>query len=101
MKSFAPPFFNHFSLSLNRKKTCGNESYEKETKHIHLSAADLLHIRIGNLDWCKCRHCKNEAREINCPRCEEVDAMFIALAKIPESQKSISPSVFYGYLPDY
>ena len=31
-----------------------NESYEKETKHIHASAADLLHIRIGNLDWCKC-----------------------------------------------
>ena len=27
-----------------------------ETKHIHASAADLLHIRIGNLDW-------NEAHE--------------------------------------
>ena len=31
---------------------CGNESHEKEeTKHIHASAADLLHIRVGNLDW--------------------------------------------------
>ena len=29
--TFAPPFFDHFSLSLNRKKTCGNESHEKET----------------------------------------------------------------------
>ena len=48
IKSFAPPFFNHFSLSLNRKKACGNESHEKETKDIHDSAADLLHIRIGN-----------------------------------------------------
>ena len=37
MKTFAPPFFNHFSLSLNRKKTCDNESHEKETKHIHAS----------------------------------------------------------------
>ena len=35
-----------------------------ETKHIHASAVDLLHIRIGYLDWCKCRHCKNEARNI-------------------------------------
>ena len=43
-----------------------NESHEKKTKHIHASGADLLHIRIGNLDWCKCRHCKNEAREIDC-----------------------------------
>ena len=33
-KPFAPLFFSHFSLSLNRKKTCGNESHEKETKHM-------------------------------------------------------------------
>ena len=31
MKTFAPPFFNHFSLSLNKKKMCGSESHEKET----------------------------------------------------------------------
>ena len=36
----------------------------------HASAADLLHtftysVRIGNLNWCKCRYWKNEAREIN------------------------------------
>ena len=47
------PFFNNFSLSLNRKKTCGKESHENETKHIHASAADLLHFRIENLDWRK------------------------------------------------
>ena len=51
MKSFAPPLVNHFSLSLNRKRVCGNENHEKETKHIHASATDLLHITIGNLDW--------------------------------------------------
>ena len=25
-----------------------NESYENETEHIHASATDVLHIRIGN-----------------------------------------------------
>ena len=77
IKTFALPFFNYFSLSLNRKKAC-NESHEKETKHIYASAAGSLHIRIGNLDWCKCRHCKNEAREIDCLCCREVDAIIIA-----------------------
>ena len=28
------------------------ESYEKETKHIHAIASNLLHMRIGNLDQC-------------------------------------------------
>ena len=40
-----------------QKKTCGNQSHKKGTKHINASAADLFHIRIGNLDWCKCIHC--------------------------------------------
>ena len=45
---------------------------------------DLLHVRIGNLNWCKCRHCKNETREIACLCCREteVDAMLISSAKI-------------------
>ena len=46
-----------------------NESHEKETKHIHASAANLLHIRVGNLNWCECGHCKNKAREIDCLCC--------------------------------
>ena len=58
-------------------------------------------IKIGNLDWCKCRHFKNEAREIDCLCCREVDAMLIASAKIPEREGSISPFGFYGHLPDY
>ena len=45
MKTFVPPFFKHLSLILNRKKKCGNESHEKEAKHIYASAADFLHIR--------------------------------------------------------
>ena len=40
IKSFAAPFSNHFSLSLNGKK---RESHERKTKHIHASAADSLH----------------------------------------------------------
>ena len=42
----------------------GMRAMRKKTKHIHASAADLLHIRIGNLDWWKCGHCKNETGEI-------------------------------------
>ena len=58
-------------------------------------------MRIGNLHWCKCRHCKNEAREKDCLCCREVDAMLIASAKIQERKGSISPFSFYAELPDY
>ena len=54
-----------------------------------------LHIRIGNLNWCKCRHCKNEAREIDCLCCREAHAMFIASAKIPVREGSTSTFNFY------
>ena len=30
IKLFAAPFFKHFRLSLNRKKTCGNEGRDIE-----------------------------------------------------------------------
>ena len=33
--------FQSFQFEPEQKKTCGNESYEKETKHIYASAADL------------------------------------------------------------
>ena len=60
MKTFALPFFKPFQIEPEQKKTSGNESHEKETKYIYASAADLLHIRKGNLNWCKCGHSKNE-----------------------------------------
>ena len=89
MKTSVPPFFNHLGLSLNRKKACGNESYEKETEY----------IRIGNLNCCKCGDCKNEARELDwlCCREIEVDAMLIISAKFPQCEGSISPTAFMGY----
>ena len=67
--------------------------------YIHASATVLLHIRIGNLDWCKCEYCKNEAKEIDCLGCREVNTMLIAMliasAKIPEREESISPCRYY------
>ena len=76
VKTFAQLIFSHFSLSLKRKKSNGN--HEKETKHSHASrasAADLPDIRIGNVNWCKCRCCKKEVREIDYLCCREVDAI--------------------------
>ena len=49
----------------------------------------------------KYEHCNNEARDIDCICCRELDAMLIASAKIPEREGSISPSSFYGCLLDY
>ena len=80
MKSFSPPFSTYSRFSC-RFITCS--------------------IRVGNLDWCKCGYSKNEAREINFHCCREVDVILIASTKIPERQGSISPSSFYGHMPDY
>ena len=65
------------------------------------SADDLLHIRIGNLGWCKFGHCKNQLREIDCLCCKEVDAMLNSPARILDRKGSISQSSFCGQLPDY
>ena len=70
-----------------------------ESKHLHASTADLLHIRIGNFDWCKCWHCKNEVRVTDCLCCREVDAMLIA-SQILKREESISSFSFHVQLPD-
>ena len=103
-EDFRPTIFPPFQFAPEQKKPCGNQSHEKQTKHIYPSASDLLDIRIGNLKWCKCGHCKNEAREIDCLCCREIefDAMLINAAKIPQHERSISPSSFYELLlPDH
>ena len=100
-ENFCPTILQPFPFGPEQKNTCGNESDEKETQYIHASVARLLHIRIENLDWCKCGHCKNEAREIHCLCCREVDVMLSASAKILECEGSILPSSFYGQLPNY
>ena len=100
-EDFRSTIFQPFTFDSEQKKTCGNERHEKETKHIHASTANLLHIRIGNIDWCKCGHCKNEARKIDCLCCREieVDAVVIISAKIPQCVGKISPPAFMGYYP--
>ena len=60
----------------------------------------VYYILIGNLNWCKCGHCKNEAIEKYCLCCRKVDAKLIALAETPGREGSISPSSFYGQLPN-
>ena len=71
---FRSTILQPFQLEPEQKKMCGNENHDKETKHIHASAADLLHIRIGNLD-CKCGHCINEVKEVDFLCYKEVNAM--------------------------
>ena len=68
----------------------------KKTKYIYASAADLLHIRIGNIDWCKCVHCKNEAREIDCLCCREVNAMVIVRLKSRSAREASRHVDFTG-----
>ena len=62
----------------------------RKRQHIYASAANLLHIRIGNLNCCKCGHCKTEAREIDCLCCRD--------PTVPGKHLTTS---FYGPLPDY
>ena len=93
MKTFASPFSNHFSLSLNRKKCEGMRTMRKKLNifMLQLSIYYILEKKIGtNTDIPK------EARETVCLCCRKVDAMLIASAKIPELEGS-----FYGQLPNY
>ena len=46
-------------------------------------------------------YCNNEARDIDCICCRELDAMLIASAKISDGEGRTSPSSFYEHLPDY
>ena len=32
-------------------------------------------VRNGNTEWCSCKNCKDEKREIDCLCCKEVDAI--------------------------
>ena len=61
----------------------------------------IYYIRIGNINWCKCEHCNNEPREIDCPWCRQADATPIASAKILVREGGILPSSLYGQVPNY
>ena len=49
----------------------------------------------------KSGYCNNEARDIDCICCRELDAMLIASAKISDGKGRTSPSSFHEHLPDY
>ena len=70
-----------------------------------LNISEFLRILFfkEHLQWLllKCGHYKSEVREIDWLCCRGVDAMLIALAKIPEREENISPSSYYGRLPNY
>ena len=46
-EDFRSAFLQPFQFESEQKKTCGNKSHNKETKHSHASAADSLHIRMS------------------------------------------------------
>ena len=76
-----------------------NFFFTSETKHIwgeRSSAVDLIHIRIENLDWCKCGHCKSEAREMDCFCCREVDAMLITSPNYRSARETSLHAAFIG-----
>ena len=96
-----PSIFQLFLFEPEQKKRCGNKSHEEETKHINSLNTVLLLIRIKNFNCSKCRYCKNSAREVDWLCCRKEVTMLIASAKIPEHERSISPSSFYEQLPNY
>ena len=74
MNSFIPPF----------------STVEENWRYSRFSCRYIKYsIRVGDLNWCKCRHCKNEAKEIECLCCRDVDSMLTALAKVPQCEGSI------------
>ena len=89
----------------SEESTCDNEDFRSTIFH-HRKKLNISWrfngrfityiIRIGNLDWCKCGHCNNEAREIDCLCWREMGAMLTASAKITQREGSISPRNFMG-----
>ena len=99
-EDFRSTIFQLFQFEPEQKKRVVMRAFRKKLDIFTLQLS-IYCILIGNLDWCKCGHCKNEAREKGCLCYREVDAKLIALAKIPGRKRSISPSAFYGQLLDY
>ena len=85
------------TISQNSQETPASE--ETPVNFEKLLRAPFLQNNSGRL-LLKCRHGRDEAREMYCLCCRQVDAMLTASAKMPERKGSISPSSFYGHLPD-
>ena len=48
-----------------------------------------------------CKYCKNEAREIDCLCCRELNVMFIALGKISEGEGTSGHAAFMCNCPTF
>ena len=56
-EDFRSTILQTFQFEREQEKKCGNESHEKKKycyKIIMFQLSIKLHIRIGNLNWCKC-----------------------------------------------
>ena len=87
-----------FKMSQNSEETPAPE--ETPVNFAKFLRMSFLQNTSGRLHV-KCRYCDNESTDIGCICCSELDAILIALTKIPEHEGSISPSSFYERLPDY
>ena len=64
IQDFRSAILPPFQFVSEQKKT-RDESHEKEI-NIFTHQLPIYYSRIGNFNWCKCGHCKNEARVIDC-----------------------------------
>ena len=87
-----------FKMSQNSQETpVPKETPENFAKFLR---TPLLQNNSGRL-LLKCQHYNNEARDIDCICCRELDALLYCFTKIPDREGSISPSSIYGNLPGY
>ena len=70
LKNFSPYMYEP---EKEVSSTSESSSGESDASVSYSPDADALG-RVGNLDWCKCKNCKLETREIDCICCQEVDA---------------------------
>ena len=57
------------------KKDVSSTGSSSESKCEEIKSERQNETRVTNLDWCTCRNCKNEKREIDCLCCQEVNAV--------------------------
>ena len=59
--------YSYEPLCSTHSKSCNNEGSNIEV--------DAEPSRVGVLNWCMCKNCKEESREIDCLCCQEDDAI--------------------------
>ena len=68
--------FNPYMYEPERDvSTCSDESDVSNLDKNESKESSEDNVRLGNLDWCKCRKCLVEKSEIDCLCCFEVHAL--------------------------